>query len=60
MSFQITYNQDTPQDSGFSDQSEINQFENEGLEIWKLAIGEISNEYLVTYYSYIDNTLLYP
>lgn len=53
--YESTFNEDYPPDSMFSNSDDEKSFEVEGLEIWKQLQKEIGNEYVIRYFSILNN-----
>ena len=58
--FDGTQVRDDPDASGFSTESALREFDEEGRKIWKCLIGELGNDYFVRYYSPISNAYIDP
>lgn len=55
--YQNTFNEDYPPDSGFSTQNAGYAFEKKGIEIWEALISELPSNVNVIYYSVIKKKL---
>lgn len=56
--YQSIYDSEYPPDSHFRNQKEIEAFEQEGVEIWKILQSEIGDMYYISYFSIVKNILI--
>ncbi len=58
--YQSTYNAETPQDSGFTSNSEEEIFEKDGLALAKEINSELGSDFVVSYRNRMKGITLYP